>query len=436
MAKDFSKTIRNGLLTSYNLNVIQTNTPSAASARYAPYSMETGEYYNYWAKYADNVFDAEIQGLDYDNFYEWRKVKLRASAVVNPSAGENLSTAWQKILILDKTVDFIPIGAYVRFNNATWIVYNPDNIAASIGTAIVVRCNTTYNTLDYYGNVVKTPMYYAKGTILASSPYYMEYSATIDGYQHIVLQLNDVTKNITNNTRIILGKSAFGMYGVSDFAQEYTGDDSTCHILRADLRLQETLPIDDIVEHVADRGAFSFDIAVGGKNTMHVGDTEALTVAPYRNGANIESTEDNPLSYSWESSDESVATVDENGNVTALSTGNVVITCTLNQNTSIADEVSIAIEERESANYVDFISPIPTTIQRFEVLTVKAAYFEDGVQTEDEVQYSVTGTHESDYSASSEDGILTILTWMPTSLTVTASCKSEQITAHITVEGY
>jgi len=431
-----SKNITNGLLSSYSLNVIQTNTPSAASARYAHYSVETAQYYDKYAKYADNVFDAEIQGLDYNDFYAWKKVRIRSSGIVNPSTGENLSISWQKILILDRHVDFVPIGAYVRFNNATWIVYNPDNIAASVGTAIVVRCNTTYNTLDYYGNVVKTPMYYAKGTILASSPYYMEYSATIDGYQHVVLQLNDITRNITNNTRLILGKSAFGMYGVSDFAEEFTGDESTCHILRADLRLQETLQTDDIVNHIADRGSFSFDIAIGGKNTFHLGDKEQLTVAAYRNGLLVQNTEENPISYSWVSSDETVATVDENGNITPVSTGTCTITCTLDENTDISDEFEISVEERQSANYVDFITPIPKTIRTFETISIRGAYFEDGIQTDDQVQYEVFSNAEEAYSTSSDGEILTISTWLPTTLSITAKCKGEQITANIKVEGY
>jgi len=433
-----SKNIRNGLVTSYDLNAIQTNAPSGSLPRHFKTNPETAEYYQRYAKYADNVFDAEIQGLDYDDFYKWKKVRLRASAVVDPSTGENLSISWQKIMILDKHVDFIPIGAYVKFNNATWIVYNPDNIASVAGIAIVVRCNTTYNTLDFYGNVVKTPMFYAKGTILASSPYYMEYSATIDGYQHIILQLNDITKHINNNTRIVLGKSAFGMYGVSTFPEEFTGDESTCHILRADLRLQETLQTDDIVEHVADRGYFNFDIAIGGRNTMHEGDESELSVVAYRNGEVAESTEEHPLTYIWSSSDENVATVDENGVVTAIAEGDAVITCVLKENTSISDTFDLAIIERESANYVDFITIVPKKLNMFSTIGIKAAYFEDGIQTEEPVTYTTTGTPSNAYSAVVSGDTLVIQTWLPTTspIEITAESHGKSETVQISVEGY
>lgn len=433
-----SKNIRNGLISSYDLNVIHTNAPSKTTPRYSKYNAESAEFYAKYAKYADNVFDAEIQGLDYNDFYAWKKVRLRSSAVVDPSTGENLSIAWQKILILDKHVDFIPIGAYVKFNNATWIVYNPDNIASATGTAIVVRCNATYNTLDYYGNVVKTPMFYAKGTILASSPYYMQYSATIDGYQHIVMQLNDITKDITNNTRIILGKSAFGMYGVSDFPEEFTGDESSCHILRADLRLQETLPTDDIVEHVADRGHFSFDIAIGGRNTMHEGDIDALDIACYRNGKEVFSTMENPLNFAWYSSNESVATVDDYGHVIAIANGDAQITCTLIENQNIFDTFDVTVIEREYSNYVDFVTPIPQKIRMFETINIEASYFENGIQTTDTVTYYINGTPTNAYSATVEENIVTIKTWLPTKtpIEITAECNGYSETATISVEGY
>ena len=435
---NISKNIKTGMLSSYDLNVIPTNAPSNTAPRHSKYNAETALYYNRYSKYADNIFDAEIQGLDYDDFYKWKKVRLRSSAVIDPSTGENLSISWQKIMILDKHVDFIPIGAYVKFNNATWIVYNPDNIASSTGTAIVVRCNTTYNTLDYYGNVVKTPMFYNKGTILASSPYYMQYSATIDGYQHIVMQLNDITSGITNNTRIILGKSAFGMYGVSDFPEEFTGDTETCHILRADLRLQETLPTDDIVEHVADRGHFSFDIAVGGRNTMHEGDTDALEVVSYRNGEKIVSTVENPLNFSWNSSDASVATVDDEGNVIAIANGSATITCTLLENPSISDTFEVTVIERESANYVDFITPIPKNIRTFDTVAIEASYFEDGIQTGNTVNFSVVGKPNNAYSVTINGNTLTIQTFLPTTepIAITAECNGYNETATINVEGY
>ena len=432
-----SKNIKNGKLTSSRLNPVVTNAPTGTTPIHSKYNDETAAYYDTYAPYADNVFDAEMQGLDYSDFYKWTKVRIRSSNVINPSTGENLSIAWQSILILDRTVDFVPIGAYVRYNNATWIVYNPDNIASPTGNTIVIRCNTTYNTLDYYGNIVKTPMFFAKGTVLASSPYYMELSATLDGYQHVIMQLNDVTEKITNNTRIILGKSAFGMYGVSDFPEEFTGDLDSCHIFRADLRLQETVEADDLVNRVADGKYFSFVLDVGGSNVMYINEAQMLAVSARRNGETVMSTEENPITYVWTSSDESVATVDEYGVVTPVSIGYCQITCSIQQNPNITSAFGFNVVEREAQTYIDFITPIPDEIRSFETLNIEAAYYEDGQQTQDAIEYTLSRANENSYSYAVNGNVLTIQTYQPSDapLEITASCNGYSTVKNIRITG-
>lgn len=437
MANNLQNNIKNGLLTASRLNNVVTNSPANTSPKYSKYNDEATAYYHEYAPYASNVFDAEIQGLDYNDFYKWTKVRIRSSNVIDPSTGENLSIAWQSILILDRTVDFVPIGAYVRYNNATWIVYNPDNIASPTGNTIVIRCNTTYNTLDYYGNIVKTPMFFAKGTVLASSPYYMELSATLDGYQHVIMQLNDVTEKITNNTRIILGKSAFGMYGVSDFPEEFTGDLDSCHIFRADLRLQETVEADDLVNRVADEKYFSFVLDVGGSNVMYINEAQMLAVSARRNGETVMSTEENPITYVWTSSDESVATVDEYGVVTPVSIGYCQITCSIQQNPNITSAFGFNVVEREAQTYIDFITPIPDEIRSFETLNIEAAYYEDGQQTQDAIEYTLSRANENSYSYAVNGNVLTIQTYQPSDapLEITASCNGYSTVKNIRITG-
>lgn len=438
MSNNLSNSIKNGLLTSSRLNNVVTNSPANTSPKYSKYNDEASAYYHEYAPYASNVFEAEIQGLDYDNFYAWTKVHLRSSNVINPSTGENLSTSWQSILILDRKVDFIPIGAYVKYNNSIWIVYNPDNIASPTGNTIVIRCNTTYNTLDYYGNIVKTPMFFAKGTVLASSPYYMELSATLDGYQHVIMQLNEVTEKITNNTRIILGKSAFGMYGVSDFPEEFTGDLDSCHIFRADLRLQETVEADDLVNRVADGKYFSFTLDLGANNYMFVGDKQGVFVTARRNGSVITSTNENPVTFIWKSSDESVATVDAYGGVSAISVGSCTITCALEQNEDVTASIALTVEERTKKSYVDFVTPIPSQLKSFDSVDIQAVYFKDGNATTENIAYSFTGADADSYSYERIGNVLTIQAWYPSNepLVIYASCDGNETSASIQIVGY
>lgn len=434
---NLQNSIKNGLLTSSRLNNVVTNAPANTSPKWSKYNDEATAYYHEYAPYASNVFEAEIQGLDYNNFYAWTKVHIRSSNVINPSTGENLSTSWQDILILDRKVDFLPIGAYVKYNNNTWIVYNPDNIASPTGNGIVIRCNQTYNTLDYYGNIVRTPMFVAKGTILASSPYYMEFSATIDGYQHVIMQLNEVTEKITNNTRIILGKSAFGMYGVSDFPEEFTGDPNSCHIFRADLRLQETIEADDLVNHVADGKHFKFNIHIGASDTMREGGTQQLTVDAYRENEKVQSTEDAPLTYLWSSSDENVATVDEDGIVTAIGEGYCQITCTLKENPNVTDACGINVLV-SSEPYIDFTSPVPDKVKVYTTFEITAAYYENGQPTDNIVEWTLRRADRDAYSYTVSGNTVSVMTYAPSAspLEIYASYSGATAVKKIQIIGY
>jgi hypothetical protein len=251
------------------------------------------------------------------------------------------------------------------------------------------------------------------------------------------MQLNDVTEKITNNTRIILGKSAFGMYGVSDFPEEFTGDLDSCHILRADLRLQETVEADDLVNRVADGKYFSFVLDVGGSNVMYINEAQMLAVSARRKGETVVSTADNPITYVWTSSDESVATVDEYGVVTPVSIGYCQITCSIQQNPNITSVFGFNVVEREAQTYIDFITPIPDEIRSLETLNLEAAYYEDGQQTQDEIEYTLSRANENSYSYAVNGNVLTIQTYEPsdTPLEITASCNGYSTVKKIRITG-
>lgn len=423
--------ITNGLISSRSVKSYG-NRPSGATPYPSNWATDTARYYATVGLYASNVFDAEIQGINQDDWYAWTPVKLRASLLVEPTTGDELSSTWQKIVVLDKNINYIPNGAYVRFNNSTWIVYNPENVAQEIGVAVVAKCITTYNNYDWYGNLVKTPMYFAKGMMLASEPFFQEYSILPDGYDHAILQLNEATKGIINNTRIILGKSAFVVSGLVDFAREFTDDEESVHVLRTDIRATETMPADDLINHVAEGDNLDVQIIVSGLDRVTEGMTSALTATMQRNGVLTEATEEHPITYTWESSDESIATVDANGIVTAVSEGTCTITATLVQNESVQATFEMTVEGLVIQDYVAFVTAVPETMYAFDTLTVKASYFENGIETEDSVSYLITGC-----SCEADGNELTLhASSAGTTIVITAESHGVSATKSITVEGF
>jgi hypothetical protein len=432
-----SDSIKNGQLSSSTLYPVSSNAPQSSRPIYSKYATESSVFYEQYAQFGTNVFDAQIQGIDYSNFYNWKDVKIRASDVINPTTGDHLTTSWQKILIIDRNIDFIPTGAYVKFDDAVWIVYNPFNVASTTGTAIVVRANCTYNQFDYYGNVIQTPMVFLKNLTLATAPTITDTTVIGDAYQHIILQLNSDTQSFNNNTRIILGKSAYFISGLVDFVQEFTGNTDSVHLIRGDARWTEPTANDDMTNGIADGNSFSFSISISGNEQQDVGHTQTLNVTATRNGEVVTSTTNNPISYTYSSSDSSVATVDTNGIVTGVSQGTCNLIAVLKQNTSVSATFTVQVQQAVTEDYVTFTTTVPQSITQFDSATINAAYFVNGVQASDAITYAFSGASSSSYTATQSGNSLTIECWNSDNpLIVTASCNGKSASTTIQLVGY
>lgn len=435
--------IRNGMLTASGINPVSSNSPVKNKNMSNKWSDETALLYEQIGPYASDVYNAQIQGLDYGDFYSWSKVKIRVAKVFDPTTGENLDDSWRRILVIGRNIDFIPQGAFVKFNKSVWIVYNPTNLASPVGTAVIVRCNCTYNSLDYYGNLVKTPMMFAKGKILASGPYYQEYSAMIDGYAHIITQKNSITSGLNNNSRVLLGKSAFALFGYVDFDEEFTGDETTAHVIKADLRLTEAVPTDNFEKHVASDEPFSWEIKISGESTVGVGESQTLVPTSIRNGTLVTSSEENPINYTWKSQNISIATVDMFGKVTGVAEGTTTIVCELDQNPDIEVSFTIEVTQAQQEPQIALNPSLPNELEQFSSVTTGIGLRSNGEALEAEIYVSGSGSNSSSYSiTNNQDGTFTIACFapdeMPLSLEITAVANGHeyQKTVTISLVGY
>lgn len=431
--------IKNGRLAYPNRLVNISNAPDGTRPRDSNIEPISSIYYDEIGRFASNVFDAEVQGLDQEDWYAWTKVRIRSSDIINPTTGDHLDNTWQKILVLDRNIDYIPIGAYVKYNNAVWIAYNPSNIAATNATAILARCNVTYNQYDWYNNVIRTPMVLAKGLVLAGSPYYSEYMALPSGYTHAVLQYNDDTKDIADNTRCVLGNTAYGFYGVVNFANEFTMDDSSCHIIRADIRTTEVVPDDDLVNHIAEGLNKTFTIEISGQTIMKVGESQMLTVHAYKNGDEVFDTEDRRVTFSMYVEDNGIATVSPDGMIVSIAPGVTNVKAVLNQNTNIYDIFQITVVEAETEDErIEWITPVPETLQVFDSIRIKAAHIVNGVRTDDPVYFSFTNVNQNTYSAEVDGNSVSITAYVADNnpLVVTAYCGDIVVKKEIQLVGF
>lgn len=429
---------------------IRTATAGTPPANYSSNSMrndgllkqyfrdETKEFMRQKIPMTSALFEGEMQGVNYDDFYAWTPVKIRSSDLINPTTGEHLTDDWQEIIIENTNIDAVPVGAYVKFNDSVWIVVNPDDVGSVTGNTIVKRCNCTYNTYDYYGNVVRTPMSYQKGMALASANDVNEYINLPSTYQHIIIQLNDATKDLHNNSRLILGGEGYFLTGITNFIRDYTLDPNSCHIIRAECRLGEAQQAnDDLVNEVAGGLDFKWVVSITGSEKMNIGTTQALIASSLRNNEIPDAT-NHPYDYLWESSDYSVVTVDENGMCEAVGEGTATITCYLQENINITATIEITAAQTHLGEHVEFVTDLPIRIPAYSSATIEAAYFIDGVKQNDVIAYSFTGPDINCFNYARAGNVITITCYAPSDipLTVWASFNGEETSEQTYLVGF
>lgn len=410
---NLSETIKNGIAVSGQKAPIARNADGVYSGRQRPFfAFPQNRIATLYGKYATDYYEGEMQGYDPEDFYRYWPIKLRCMDITRETTGSNLSDDIKAMVVCEpEGVNYVPIGAHVTFAKNTWIVTNPSNIAAIMSDVIIRRCNATYRRLDWYGNVLTCPFNIPKVQPRGAQDDYTKNMILADHYYTCAMQLNDVSAAIHENTRMILGDAAYSVRGLDNFTQEFTGEDDSTHIIYFQIQREEKVDVyDDMERKIADGLAFSWDVSLHAALTMAAGQTQTLNPVSVRNGVTVSDTEEYPVTYYWTSTDPSVLSVDQNGVVTAVSTGTATITCTLAQNMDITESVEIGVEEPAEA-YIAFSGALADTIAEQESATFSAAFYEDGAETDNPLSFSFSGPLNGEYSVETDGNTVKIYCW-------------------------
>ena len=328
---------------------------------------------------ASNTYEAQCQGIGSGDWYDWTDVLVRVSPAATASTGETMPDDWQKLHILKPLgIDTVPIGAYLTFGGNTWIVYKGRNMGSVLGDGIIRRCNSVINVLDWYGNIVPVPMSYAKMGTLGNASHATENSIVAKNYISCICQLNEYSKVFAENTRIILGKTAYSMRGLNDFTREFTDDQESVHLLTFTIERSAPLPQDSLEYQCADYNSFRWEINTIAPREMLSGMTYQIGVSSKRMGETVVSGDEHPITYLYKSSNVIAATVDENGVITANNTPfgrpmSTQITVSLAQNPSIKHRFTVSVNGGATRG-ISIMTPIPQTLAENESTTIKATY--------------------------------------------------------------
>lgn len=416
------------------------NAPPQYSSRERQYFMgETDRFRKKNLKYASDFFRGEAQGLYGPDRDEWVPCRFRMAEVVRPSASIQREFDDYKDLYLEEpALPYIPQGTKFRAMGSVWLMVNPMNVSNGDGGGIVRRCRATWNHLDYYGNVLREPLVVETVRASANSDDSQQWDNITKGYFNITCAANRWTRELNTNSRLIFGKGAYRITGPSDFLEEFTGDFDSARLVRFTARYEEPNDeLDDMDRRIAGGRTFAWEIVLSGKPVMAAGSTSKIAAVSRRMGEIVESCEEHPIAYRWESSDESVAGVDEAGNVTAAGAGTAAITCTLVQNPEVRAAYTVTVEGAESGGRVVFLQDLPAELRMYQSVSIEAAYMEGGERTEAPVEFSVSGADPAAYTAEVDGNALTVTCWggSVTPLRVTAKREDMETAAEIGLKG-
>ncbi|WP_298021013.1 hypothetical protein [uncultured Dysosmobacter sp.] len=411
-------------------------TDRMSGGRLKPYfAAETRRYVADRARYAHNFYEAEIQGMDREHPMEkkWYRIRV-ADIITNAVVGANMYDGWKTVYFEDPTVEELPRGAKLWFAGSCWLSVNPANIGGVMVSGIIRQCDAVWGKLDYYGNPVYVPFVRDKLATKANDNQTQQYTLIAQHYNNCLMGRDDLSRDLRENTRMILGSSAYTVAGLNDSARDFTDNPDSVGILYFTIYRQEPTENDDMERGIAEGKAFSWEITVSGPRRLAEGGTAQLTADSLRCGMAPE----RPASYLWESSDFDVLTVDETGRVQAIGPGTAVITCRLAQNPDIFQTTVMEVEADRNVPHIAFLDTVPAELAQYQDLTLRAAVFEDGVPVNDPVEFHVKGPDPSCYEIIPGFGSITLRCLFPsrTPLEITAESGAHSVTTEITLRGF
>lgn len=306
-----------------------------------------------------------------------------------------------------KKGDYVAFDYYDKDRKSVWLclALNSDSEYEQIGK--IRMCTNEVRFYNENGELLKIPCVFdnkinsEKNTSLSNLKY-------INGITTIYMQLNKDSQQLKPNQRLIFGRqNAWTCFrivsvGVDNFMNTVYFDNDSAKVLEITMEAayvnEET---DDLVNGIADANKFNINLSqdiVYGK----VGESVTINASVIKNQDIIVNK-----SISWNSSDESVATV-QNGVVTFISNGNAVITAYMEENTNVYSSCNIIVQEQEVPEYEVVFSPYADNyfgILQGDEQEFSCYLYNNGIRLENEFEFILeTNIPDSYYKYSVIDG--------------------------------
>lgn len=400
------------------------------------------------SQYAANYYAAEVQGIMPGSFETERGAYIRSMDVVEQTTGTKMPNDYQAVYFQDTRIRGLYTGAKVKYGGNTWLAISPFNVSDPLSSAVIRRCNAIWKHLDYYGNVLAEPFIFHDARAQATASDYSDYGVLPRWYQKCAMQLNEQTKELAYNRRIVLGSSVVEVRGLVDFITDFSGQDNAesanaepPHVMFFDAQYQEPdLALDDMERGIAGGKAFKWQIIPSFSEGMQVDGEQVITVSSLRNGE-APDTEKHPVNYDFFSMNPSVLQVTAGGHIKAKQEGTAQVKIRLRQNPDIFTLCEITVSNELPEPEFVFTPDIPTRMKQMQTYEGMVFVKRGGTTVETPITMAAYGATEAAETAFDPQGnALSITDYEPSqtplSLVFRADAENITYTANIRLEGF
>ena len=250
-------------------------------------------------------------------------------------------------------------GRYFKWLDNYWIVYETTtHELETISTCNIRRCNNWLKWLNDKGEVITYPCV-IEGDLTSANAQVAKTITQANSHINVIVQGNKDTLSIVKNSRFMFNHNVYKFYSINNYMQvDYVDDNAP--LLFMDFYLDMEIDEDNIAENLADDLRNQYHIECNVKQlTGQIGNEGVIIPTVYRNNKTIDD-----VRMEFVSSDDSIITVDKDGNYLMHSNGEAVISVQILGNEISKIDIPIIVTDVSQITYSIIVNPIVSKLRK------------------------------------------------------------------------
>lgn len=250
-------------------------------------------------------------------------------------------------------------GRYFKWLDNYWIVYETTtHELETISTCNIRRCNNWLKWLNDKGEVITYPCV-IEGDLTSANAQVAKTITQANSHINVIVQGNKDTLSIVKNSRFMFNHNVYKFYSINNYMQvDYVDDNAP--LLFMDFYLDMEIDEDNVAENLADDLRNQYHIECNVEQlTGQIGNEGVIIPTVYHNNKTIDD-----VRMEFVSSDDSIITVDKDGNYLMHSNGEAVISVQILGNEISKIDIPIIVTDVSQITYSIIVNPIVSKLRK------------------------------------------------------------------------